>query len=65
MGYGADQLGNAAELTNGFQAAFIGAAGVAVAAALAALTLFSTRSAAASDAEVGEPSDEAREAVAA
>ena len=29
--YGADQLGNVAELTNGYQAAFIGAAGVAVA----------------------------------
>jgi MFS family permease len=37
--YGADQLGNAAQLTNGYQAAFIGAAGIAVLAALAALAL--------------------------
>jgi EmrB/QacA subfamily drug resistance transporter len=42
--YGADRLGNVAELTNGYQAAFIGAAGVAVAAALAALTLLRTPS---------------------
>jgi EmrB/QacA subfamily drug resistance transporter len=42
-GYGADQLGNAAELTNGYQAAFIGAAGVAVVGALAALTLLSSQ----------------------
>jgi EmrB/QacA subfamily drug resistance transporter len=35
--YGADQLGNAAELTNGYQAAFIAAAAVAAAAALLAL----------------------------
>jgi EmrB/QacA subfamily drug resistance transporter len=41
--YGADQLGNAAELTNGYQAAFIGAAGVAVVGALAALTLLSSQ----------------------
>jgi MFS family permease len=45
--YGADQLGNAAELTNGYQAAFIGAAGVAVLAALGALTLLRTSSTAA------------------
>ena len=37
--YGADRLGNGAELTNGYQAAFIGAAGVAVVGAFAALTL--------------------------
>jgi EmrB/QacA subfamily drug resistance transporter len=37
--YGADRLGNGAELTNGYQAAFIGAAGVAVVGAIAALTL--------------------------
>jgi MFS family permease len=37
--YGADQLGNAAELTNGYQAAFIGAAAVAALAALVALGL--------------------------
>ena len=47
--YGADQLGNVAELTNGYQAAFIGAAGVAVAAALAALTLLRTESGAAAE----------------
>jgi hypothetical protein len=33
--YGADQLGHVAALTNGYQAAFLRAAGVAVAAALA------------------------------
>ena len=42
--FGADRVGNAAELTNGYQAAFIGAAGVAVVAALAALTLLRTTS---------------------
>ena len=47
--YGADQLGNVAELTNGYQAAFIGAAGVAVAAALAAATLLRTPSSAAAE----------------
>ena len=54
--YGADQLGDVAELTNGYQAAFIGAAGVAVAAALAALTLLRTQSSAAA-----EPQDTAAE----
>jgi hypothetical protein len=54
--YGADELGNAAELTDGYQAAFIGAAGVAVAAALAALTLLGNRSSAAA-----EPQDTAGE----
>jgi hypothetical protein len=49
--YGADQLGNVAELTNGYQAAFIGAAGVAVAAALAALMLLRTKSSAVAAAE--------------
>ena len=34
--YGADQLGSAAELTNGYQAAFIGAAAVAALGALVA-----------------------------
>jgi EmrB/QacA subfamily drug resistance transporter len=37
--YGADRLGNTAELTDGYQAAFIGAAGVAALAALVALAL--------------------------
>ena len=36
-GHGADELGNVARLTNGFQAEFIGAAGIAIAGALAAL----------------------------
>jgi MFS family permease len=64
--YGADQLGNVAELTNGYQAAFIGAAGVAVAAALAALTLLrTTSSAAAEPAESGSESEDTVEAIAA
>ena len=46
-GYGADELGNAAELTNGYQAAFIAAAAVAVIAALAAAVLLRRQSAAA------------------
>jgi MFS family permease len=37
--YGADRLGNTAELTDGYHAAFIGAAGVAALAALVALAL--------------------------
>ena len=36
-GYGADELGNVARLTNGFQAAFIATAGVALVGALVAL----------------------------
>ena len=35
--HGGDQLGNAAALTNGYSAAFLGAAGIAVAGALVAL----------------------------
>jgi EmrB/QacA subfamily drug resistance transporter len=42
-GYGADQLGNAAELTNGYQAAFIGAAAVALVGAVAAFVLLTSR----------------------
>jgi EmrB/QacA subfamily drug resistance transporter len=59
-GYGADQLGNAAELTNGYQAAFIAAAAVAVAAAVAAATLLRTKSPAAADenADVDQVHDE-------
>ncbi len=63
--YGADQLGSAAELTNGYQAAFIGAAGVAIVAALAALTVIRTPR---GDAVAGEqPAEEenAAEAIAA
>jgi hypothetical protein len=36
---GADQLGNAAALTDGFSAAFLGAAGIAIAGALLAAVL--------------------------
>jgi hypothetical protein len=38
-GYGSDRIGDPAALTDGFQAALIGAAGIAAAAALAALVL--------------------------
>jgi MFS family permease len=55
--YGADQLNNTAELTNGYQVAFIGAAGVAALAALVALALI--RSA---KAETGETGAEVSEA---
>jgi EmrB/QacA subfamily drug resistance transporter len=69
-GYGADELGNAAELTNGYQAAFIGAAGVAAAAALAALALLRNQSGAADAsqdkvAEAESPAGAEREVVAA
>jgi EmrB/QacA subfamily drug resistance transporter len=37
LAFGADQLGNPAELTDGFHAAFLGAAGIALAAGLIAL----------------------------
>ena len=43
--HGADELGNVARLTNGFQAEFIGAAGIAVAGALAALAFVRLHSA--------------------
>jgi hypothetical protein len=49
--YGADQLGNASELTNGYQAAFIGAAGVAALAVLVALALVRGGKRAAADLE--------------
>ena len=41
--HGAGELGNVARLTNGFQAEFIGAAGIAIAGALAALALIRTK----------------------
>jgi EmrB/QacA subfamily drug resistance transporter len=47
--YGADELGNAAELTNGYQAAFIGAAAVAAVAAAVAATAVRNRSGGAAD----------------
>jgi EmrB/QacA subfamily drug resistance transporter len=60
--YGADQLGDAAELTNGYQTAFLGAAGVALAAAVAAAVLLSARrpeAVAASDrTDQGPPAEE-------
>jgi EmrB/QacA subfamily drug resistance transporter len=63
---GADQLGNLTALTDGYQAAFIGAAGVAVAAALAALVLLTNpRAAGTQEADVAIDSDAAREPVAA
>ena len=37
LAFGADQLGNPAELTDGFHAAFLGAAGIALVAGLIAL----------------------------
>ena len=40
--YGADQLGNAGALTDGYSAAFLGAAGIAVAGAVAAGVLLRT-----------------------
>ena len=61
--FGADQLGDVTELTNGYQAAFIGAAGVAVAAALAAVALLRTSGKAAAEAQdedtAAEPAAEA------
>ena len=51
--HGADQLGNLPELTNGYQAAFIGAAGVAVVAALAALALLRTTTSATTESHDG------------
>jgi EmrB/QacA subfamily drug resistance transporter len=41
--YGADELGNAAQLTNGYQAAFIGAAAVAAVGGVVALTALRSR----------------------
>jgi EmrB/QacA subfamily drug resistance transporter len=64
--YGADQLGDVTELTNGYQAAFIGAAGVALAAALAALTLLrNTSSATAEPQDTVAETDDTTEAIAA
>jgi hypothetical protein len=40
--HGADELGDAAALTDGYSAAFLGAAGIAVAGALLALALLRT-----------------------
>ena len=53
---GADRLGNAAALTDGYSAAFLGAAAIAVAgAALAAFLLRTPKATAAAAAEVSEP----------
>jgi predicted MFS family arabinose efflux permease len=61
--HGADQLGNAVALTDGYSAAFLGAAGIAVAGALVALaTLRHAATAADADASVA---DEAPEPIAA
>jgi len=61
---GADQLGNAAALTDGFSAAFVGAAGIAVAGALlAAVTLRKPKAVEA--AAEGAVETDAREAIAA
>ena len=67
--YGADELGNVARLTNGFQAAFIATAGVALAGAIVALITLRGRpapEAAAQDemAEVDQQAEPDREAVA-
>ena len=52
---GADQLGNPAALTDGYSAAFLGAAGVAVAGALLAAALLRTPAAATDASVTGEP----------
>jgi EmrB/QacA subfamily drug resistance transporter len=56
-GYGADQIGDAAELTNGYQAAFIGAAAVAAVGALVALVFVRSQSPAAVDQEAATDVD--------
>jgi EmrB/QacA subfamily drug resistance transporter len=57
--YGADQLGDAAQLTNGYQAAFIGAAAVAAVGALVALLFIRSQKHAAADRErAGEAESE-------
>jgi predicted MFS family arabinose efflux permease len=60
---GADQLGNAGALTDGYSAAFIGAAGIALIGALLAAVLL--RVAKAAPAAVSDPSTEDREPLAA
>jgi sugar phosphate permease len=55
IAFGADQLGDPAELTNGFHAAFLGAAGIALAAGLIALATVRVPRAA------SEPADTAAE----
>ena len=66
-GYGADELGDVARITNGFQAEFIGAAAIAAFGALAALVFVRLHSAAPGEAVPAEPDDsvEERELVAA
>jgi EmrB/QacA subfamily drug resistance transporter len=61
--HGADQLGNAVALTDGYSAAFLGAAGIAVAGAVVALVTL-RRAAAAADVDAS-PADEAPEPIAA
>jgi EmrB/QacA subfamily drug resistance transporter len=63
--YGGDQLGDVAELTNGYQAAFIGAAVVAVAAALAVATLLRTPRVVAEPDATADETDDRKEAIAA
>ena len=58
-GYGADRLGDAGALTNGFQAAFLVAAGVAAVGALVAAALLRTGSAATAADHEPELSDDA------
>ena len=55
LAFGADQIGNPAELTDGFHAAFLGAAGIALVAGVIAIVAISVPHAAA------EPAEAARE----
>jgi MFS family permease len=59
--YGAEHVGNPHALTHGFHAAFLGGAGIALAAAFAALTLIRTpRTAAVSAADESQHNEEAK-----
>jgi EmrB/QacA subfamily drug resistance transporter len=65
-GQGADQLGNATALTEGYSAAFLGAAGIAVAGALAAAALLRTHKTPVVEAPAQDAhADERREPIAA
>jgi EmrB/QacA subfamily drug resistance transporter len=56
--HGADQLGDVAALTDGYSAAFLGSAGIAVAGALLALVTLRRPGAAAAEAPDGQPDPE-------
>ena len=58
VAYGGDQLGNPAELTDGFHAAFLGAAGIALAAGIVAVGFIRVQRPAAEEPQAGEPADE-------